>query len=114
MSKIPIVSVREPGRVEDYADMLQCVIDGRTAKYLSVPITTGRRFVEWYTREGCHLEADSLTYREQHRQHVIVPNCDAARKVVARLRRERGGVVIEPTAFERPEWDQNQYRYFWG
>jgi hypothetical protein len=111
-SSLPIP--RDPSRIEDYADLLACVLDGRQARYLSVPITTGWRFIKWYSEHGRHLDPKSEQYRQEHRAAVIVPNCEAAKRSLMDLRSLGGTVVIEPTALERPDWDQDQYRYFWG
>ena len=65
-----LLNPRDPARIEDYADMLRSVLDGRTATYLSVPITTGRRFIEWFAREGHRLDAAGTEYREQHARQL--------------------------------------------
>ena len=107
----------QPGdrqRIDVVADLLRSTISGRTALYVAIPVTTGKRFVEWYAKSGRKFDPASREYREEHYRNVIQLNVADARDFIAELRRERGRVVIDPSAFERPEWDQGEYRYFWG
>ncbi len=109
-----LIDLADPSRIEDQADILQCVMVGRAATYLSVPITTGRRFVEWFSRRGKNLDPASEAYKKEHHRDVIEPNCQTAQQRLELLRKVDHRIVIEPTALERPAWDQDQYRYFWG
>ena len=90
------------------------VVDGRTAVYVSAPITTGLRFAEW--RSG--LVQDDVRHsslKAQHRERVVIPNIAAAREVVRRVRRTFSEtVVIDPTALpDLPGWGQSEYRELW-
>lgn len=91
-----------------------CMVDDRQAVYLSAPITTGRRFVEWRLGSGAALSPSDKEYARQHRLHVIDPNRAHVRPVVARCRQQFGPVVIDPTALEDvPGWGQPDYHRFW-
>jgi hypothetical protein len=96
-------------------ELFETVIEGRNATYISVPITTGKRFVDWWRQRGRRLaEASSELYDEEHYRAVVQPNLDAARRRISRIRSETPGIVIEPTPFKKPEWDQKKFRKFWA
>lgn len=95
-------------------DVLGCVVSDREATYVSGPITTGRRYVEWRRAGGASLQAGSERYRQEHLRNVISPNRGALQSVVRRLRAERDGIIIDPTALEDvPGWEQDNYNSFW-
>jgi hypothetical protein len=93
--------------------VLASVVDGPKADYVSTPITTGRRFLDWYRGEGQLLGRDSDAYRRAHEMKVIRPNGLDAKRFAERLRHE-GRLVIEPTSLHLPLWTQNDYRHLWG
>jgi hypothetical protein len=93
---------------------LGCAVDGRAAVYVSAPITTGRRFVDWRLGPGAGLSRADEEYDRQHRQQVVVPNCVHVKPLVARCRQRFGGVVIDPTALDEVAgWNQRDYHRFW-
>jgi hypothetical protein len=114
MGNDPLNQLRYPNYFEKIADLLRSVIEGRTATYVSVPITTGPLFLRWFKERGAKLDPASHEYREEHYRSVILPNLEHARNRILELRRESSKIVIDPTAFEPPEWTQDEYRYFWG
>jgi hypothetical protein len=88
---------------------LASVVEGRTATYVSSPLTTGRTASEWHLRNGGRPAAE-----DDFRRNVIEPNRTAAAAYVRELRKTRG-VVIDPTAMsDLPGWTQPDYRFFWG
>jgi hypothetical protein len=90
-----------------------CVIAGRSATYVSIPITTGKDFLSWYTNIGKSLKQDVFDTR--HRSDVIIENIRRARQYISALRqRHLENVIIEPTSLEVPDWSQQQYLKFWG
>lgn len=93
--------------------MLACAVNGRGAEYVSTPITTGPRFMDWYHAEGARLGRGSDAYKHAHQEKVIAQNNLHARQFVERLRIERR-IVIEPTSLEVGHWTQNDYRHLWG
>jgi len=114
MSNDPLNQLRYPNYIEKIADLLRSVIGGRTATYVSVPITTGPRYLRWFKERGAKLDPTSHEYREEHYISVIQPNWEATRNRISELRHKTHNIVIDPTAFQPSEWTQDEYRYFWG
>jgi hypothetical protein len=114
MNNDPLNKLRYPNYIEKIGDLFRSVIEGRTATYVSVPITTGPRFLRWFKERGAKLDSTSREYRDEHYRSVIQPNLEVARNRVSQLRHEGRNTVIDPTIFEPPEWTQDEYRYFWG
>jgi hypothetical protein len=87
---------------------------GRTATYVSTPLTSGERLSNWLLRSNPKPEKGH-GYEEQLRRLVIEPNRQVARRFVARLRRSLNTVVIDPTALpDMSGWSQEDYHSFWG
>ncbi len=113
----PLNHPRDTGGIENIIELFNCLIDGKNTAYVSVPITTGHRFLGWYKQEGCKLDPGSIPYKEAHARAVIQPNiADAKQKIIELRHRCQPGypVLIDPSAFNWPEWTQDDYRYFWG
>ena len=81
---------------------------------MSAPITSGRRFLEWYsTRGGPRGSAEEC--RSEHLNEVVAPNRSAAVALVSRAREVGRGFVIDPTAVGHVEgWTQSDYRTAWA
>ena len=94
--------------------VLATVVEEGEALYLSAPITSGLRFLEWYKDRGRELDSNSSSYRKEHGEHVIEPNEKEVRNMARRLRQLKRCQVIDPAAFGAPGWSQDDYRYFWG
>jgi len=91
------------------------VIEGRTALYVSSPLTTGPRAFEWHLRNGGHSQGAFSAYAPDFHREVIEPNREATAGFVRYLRDKTNAVVIDPTALEDlPGWSQDDYRVFWG
>jgi hypothetical protein len=85
----------------------------RKVAYLSGPITTGLRFIDWWSQTGHRLVADSEAYRDGLRKQVIVPN-ENQLKITAELLRAKGSEpVIEPASLFVSEWSQQNYLDLW-
>ena len=85
----------------------------RRVAYLSGPITTGTRFVDWYEREGSLLSPASPEYREAHRTNVIEPN-EIDLTITADLLRARDNEpVVEPASLLVETWTQTHYIELW-
>jgi hypothetical protein len=95
-------------------EMLASAIPGRTAVYVAVPITSGRRFADWFPRRGPGVEPGTPAYRAEHDRHVVGPNCAAAAAEVRRLRAVFPGVVLDPTAVALAGWEQQDYHTLWA
>lgn len=101
--------------VESVAYLLKSITGGWNTIYVSVPITTGPRFLDWFCHTGTFFDSTSDEYRKKHLQDVVLPNCDDARKRITQLRRSnKNSIIIDPTYFSRYGWTQEEYHYFWG
>lgn len=111
---IPINNPRDTGGIENMLGFLSSLIEGKTAVYISSPITTGARFIRWYKENGSKLDPESKQYKDEHFSNVIQPNLEEVKDKIARLRRQFDTFLVDPTRFYYPEWTQDDYRYFWG
>ena len=85
----------------------------RKVAYLSGPITTGLRFIDWWGQSGHRLAPNSESYGDGLRRQVIVPN-ENQLKVTAELLRAKGSEpVIEPASLFVDEWSQQDYTELW-
>jgi hypothetical protein len=99
-------------------EALAACIPPKSATYCSAPITSGRRNFDWLRKIGKDfgsIDHASDEDRRLHAQDVIAANCEHARQVVARLRKDRGGIIIDPTSFPAiAGWTQPDWLRFWG
>lgn len=85
----------------------------RKVAYLSGPITTGIRFIEWWSETGSRLTLNSKAYSDGLRRQVIGPN-ENQLKVTAELLRAKGSEpVIEPASLFVGQWSQQDYVNLW-
>src|SRR5688572_18510933 len=95
--------------IDAFLELLRGVLANRSAVYVSAPITSGRRFVEWYARRE-NSDVSSEQYQRDHVQSVIGPNRSAAVALVKKARDVSSGPVIDPTAVGNIEgWTQGDY-----
>src|SRR5437773_5702026 len=100
--------------IDALIEMLRGVFPRRSALYVSAPITSGRRFVEWYARRE-DLGGSAEQYQRDHLENVVVPNRSAAVALVSRARAATSEFVIDPTAVGHIEgWTQGDYRTAWA
>jgi hypothetical protein len=91
------------------------VVEGRTAIYVSSPLTTGRRAFEWHLKKRGSQTQPRLADSNDFHEKVIEPNRVEAAAFVRKLREDRSRVIIDPTAMnDLAEWTQADYRVFWG
>lgn len=101
--------------IEMLLQFLACVVDDRSAIYVSAPITTGKRFSDWHTNNGADFDSSHPEYDDKHLREVIEPNREHAKILVQELRQSVTGVLIDPTAVaDFPGWTQDDYRYLWA
>lgn len=100
--------------IETLLGMLDSVVPHRAAVYVAAPITSGRRFIDWFPMRPAGLGVGTAAYLAEHQRHVVEPNCRAAAAEVARLRGALSGVVIDPTAVTLNGWSQADYHALWG
>lgn len=92
-----------------------CIIPLKSATYVSAPITTGPRFLNWRRAHGSILSPKTAEYDAAHSKHVIEPNSAAASGTIQAIRARSVEPIIDPTAFQGPKsWSQADYRDFWG
>ncbi|OPY07724.1 MAG: hypothetical protein A4E66_01993 [Syntrophus sp. PtaB.Bin001] len=100
---------------ESFANLLKSITEGRKTIYISVPITTGSIFLQWYQREGFIIDPSSLEYKVKHQDNVISQNCEIARKKIKSIRMNNtDALIIDPTSFFISQWTQEDYHFFWG
>jgi hypothetical protein len=100
--------------IEALVELLRGVLPKRVALYVSAPITSGRRFVDWYSggRSPAGLEEE---YQREHLSKVVAPNREAASALVRRVRETCSEPVIDPTTVDEIEgWTQGDYRRAWA
>ena len=102
-------------QINKVAAQLECIIDGPIANYVSIPISSGKRFVTWYKKTGKDLlQLGDDIYRTELYNCVIKQNTSAAITKIRAIRDKIDGVLIDPTKLEFLEWEQDEYRYYWG
>jgi hypothetical protein len=91
-------------------------VEGRTALYVSSPLTTGRRAFQWHVSNGFVGTRHKQEVNDnKFRRDVIELNRSDATAYVRRLRQTTRQVVIDPTAMgDIPGWTQGDYQAFWG
>src|SRR6266516_2839707 len=84
--------------IDALIELLRGVFASRTAVYVSAPITSGRRFLEWYSTRA-ELRSAAADDKTDHFNQVITPNRTAVKALVGRVR-EINVAVIDPTAVD--------------
>src|SRR5437867_7673831 len=101
--------------IDAVVDFYRGVLRPKTAVYVSAPITSGRRFIEWLGGRRQRPPLDQTEYREEHFRNVVVPNRKSVRALVDSTTKGFGHPVIDPTAVgDLPGWKQGDYRIAWA
>jgi hypothetical protein len=101
--------------IEALVELLRGVFPERVALYVSAPITSGQRFVDWYSRNRNLAGLGDEQFRREHGKEVVAPNRIAASALIKRVRGIDSGPVIDPTAVRDIEgWTQGDYRTAWA
>jgi hypothetical protein len=115
MSVVPSPCETATADFEPFIRVLGCAIAPRSAIYASVPLTTGRSFLEWFRQRDQGLQVGSAQYAEAHHRRVFHPNSLRAAEIVSRLRTAVDPrPVIDPSSFDPGDWTQSDFRCFWG
>lgn len=104
-------------RDKDFFKVLKNLLNGNDITYVSTPINTGEKFLNWYKLMGKKLLTEnSVEYNNEKFKNVIEPNIIYAREYVNNLRKINNKVVIDPTTFEIEtlKWNQDDFYEFWG
>lgn len=95
--------------------ILASMIDGRSAVYMSAPITSGKRFVEWRRRHKDDADSSRPADQAEFQRAVVEPNRVHARSIAQGLRGLFKSVLIDPTAVADIDgWTQDDYRHLWA
>lgn len=94
---------------------LGCVLSPHSATYVAMPITSGRRFIQWHRRSGKSLSGEA--YNQGLLHEVEEPNKRRGHEYVIGLRARRqkhgGRPVIEPASLSVSGFDQSHYIALW-
>ena len=108
----------QPKKVKDIELILTGVkiaVNGRNVVYISLPITTGKRFWNWHVDSGDSLRISDCAYLREHQKNVVVPNRGNVQRIVKVLEKKVGRDIISPTLLEDlPGWTQDDYRTLWA
>ena len=85
----------------------------RKVAYLSGPITTGPRFIDWWGETGHALAPGSDEFAAGLRQYVILPNERDLQATAEILRGRNTEAVIEPASVFVTDWSQQDYLILW-
>jgi len=103
--------IKNSPTIEEISSILKSVIGNERATYISVPITTGQRFLKWYEETGKNLSKED--YGKVHFKEVIQPNLEDAQDFITHIRKSDECFVIEPTSLNISGWRQEDYHDFW-
>lgn len=103
-------------KAEDTAVLLsvvgRCADNRHPFAYLSVPLTTGRAFIELLAQhDGAPIDPERV---RADRSSTVAHNRRRAYEAALRLRATLSGIVIDPSRFaDVPGWEQADYHAFW-
>ena len=112
MSSFPPITIHERD-VQIIVEFLVSVIDKQETVYMSAPITSGKRLIEFY-KNGNHFGQKSNGFSEVTIQ-VVESNRSHAKVIAEKIRTKIDSIVINPTLVPDIEgWTQDDYRYLWA
>jgi hypothetical protein len=95
--------------IEAIASIFNSVMEGRSAYYVSTPMTTGKGLVE--PQVAAAIDTPIPGSLREHQKNMIHCNHTYVRKLVHELRGSLASPVINPTAITGlPGWTQSDYR----
>lgn len=101
--------------IEAALEVLAGVVTGRTAVYLSAPITSGKRFSDWHHKQTGDVDPSHSNHRDAYAREVVEMNRMHARALAWQLRAALPKPLIDPTAVnDLPDWTQDDYRFLWA
>lgn len=97
-------------QVVSMLEVLCSVIPDKNSVYISIPLTSGKRFIDWNSKVT--VEENK---QEKVLSNVIENNKRSAKTIVGNLRNKFSEILIDPLALpDIKGWDQDDYRDFWG
>lgn len=113
----PVAEVRGrslPPGARSHLKQLRSRLQGSRGVYLSTPITTGERLLEWRKLRGPKLDAIDEVYARELKSRVIDENLRQVRPLRRRLSTDfPGREIIDPTELEADGWSQSDYHRYW-
>lgn len=91
-----------------------CVSHCPESVYVSVPLTTGRRYWEWYSKIGKAIEYNKSLFDSEFRKNVLDLNMIDADRHANLVRNERSSLVINPARLMMGEWSREKYLCLWA
>jgi hypothetical protein len=96
-------------------EFLISVIGKEKAVYMSAPITSGKRLIEFHKKNGSHLKPKYIYSTKDISIQVAKYNRLHAEDIAKKVRRKINGMVIDPTLVaDLNGWTQDDYRFLWG
>src|SRR4051812_16275920 len=100
-----------PDQVSTFLNILGCVLGPKSAVYLSAPITSGKRFSQWFAKNMNGFDSEDKKVKDDHFREVIKPNLTHAKVIVGRVKAALGETLIDPTAVDDiADWNQDDFR----
>lgn len=90
----------------------KCILDSKDAIYISGPITTGDRHLDWHIKN--RQNSSEFRNNQLHRQEVIENNIKNIELIAKSIRKISDSIVIEPASLELKHWIQDDYLLLWG
>lgn len=102
-------------QIDDLFYILKTLFEGNELYYVSTPINTGKRFIDWYVSDGRFLNNLSDKYKIEFEENVIKPNVENAKKNIMIIKQNVKGAIIDPTNLENHtlNWTQEEFYSFW-
>jgi hypothetical protein len=92
----------------------RCVDERHPFAYLSVPLTTGRAYMELRARYAAMGNECDEEFQAE-RERTIAENRGRAHEAAERLRANLPGMIIDPSRFTDVQgWEQKDYHAFWA
>ncbi len=96
-------------------EVLSSVVQNRNAVYVSIPITSGRRYIKWYTRSHVKPNFKENGFQKDFVLNVVEYNRKQSKRIITKLEKIFSNVLVNPTAMaDINGWVQNDYRDMWG
>ncbi|AKL94976.1 hypothetical protein CACET_c15270 [Clostridium aceticum] len=101
--------------IENFFLITKNLFAGNELLYISTPITTGQRFIDWYDSIGKNLDRESRKYSKEMKNNVVYPNIENAKKCIENIRKATNKLIIDPTNLEDDllQWTQDEFYQFW-
>jgi len=119
MSSIPselesiVPEPSQPAAVTVALASIQCAVGDQEVTYLTVPVTTGQLFIEWFQSTGKAIHKDP-SYASRHATEVILRNMETAKQNALGVRRDwAASVVVNPALLTVEGWRQGDYLRLW-